>query len=421
MGASVLVFLTLSLRRLHYDLFMRILKTTLQRPGQALRRLTLSFTASPSYLLRFSSPLPPFPLFPSTPLPARPRSPSHPIPPCTHCTVPPLPSRCSRRVGMRLSRLRFPPSSLPSPLSPFAPAPPALPLPVQACDFAFNGSLGLVPLYSLHSPPLPSPLLPGRPRSLSSPLPLCALCTVRLRPSRPPLLPICARSSPCVLACDFAFNGSLSLVPLYSLEAMQPNAPFSPAPPLRSLPCPTPRHVRALPPQACDFAFNGSLSLACDFAFNGSLNFVPLYSLEAMQPNAPFSDGVLHSKKAAHVVYGKLKDRCNVVDAWNAADVVYGKLKDRCNVVDAWNRKLPKCPSFTVVLPSSSSDSPTIRIATAAPITNTITYSGACFILSFSQLVLKLGSGPKGMVRLSPADGNLQFPDARRCVVFRTF
>ncbi|CAI5518669.1 unnamed protein product [Closterium sp. Naga37s-1] len=40
---------------------------------------------------------------------------------------------------------------------------------------------------------------------------------------------------------------------------------------------------------------------ACDFTFNGSLGFVPLYSLEAMQPNAPFSDGVLHSRASATV------------------------------------------------------------------------------------------------------------------------
>ncbi|CAI5505878.1 unnamed protein product [Closterium sp. Naga37s-1] len=220
-------------------------------------------------------------------------------------------------------------------------------------------------------------------------------------------------------------------IPSLSFSHLPPN--LSPHPPFLTLPVsPVPVHLRPLLPVQ-----------ACDFAFNGSLGFVPLYSLETMQPNAPFSDGVLHSSPPPPVPpslpplapFPRLSATHPVVPTfslWKAPQcppftvVLLSRLNSPLsdsphphllfsrplpNCPPFTVRKLPKCPSFTVVLPSSSSDSPTIRLATAAPITNSLSYSGACFILSFAQLVLKLGSGPKAMVRLSPADGNLQFPD----------
>ncbi|CAI5969014.1 unnamed protein product, partial [Closterium sp. NIES-65] len=110
---------------------------------------------------------------------------------------------------------------------------------------------------------------------------------------------------------------------LLALRASSPPLPSTSPLPLFPTPFPHPPLLLAraplLPPTLLSLTHTRTPLFvdACDFAFNGSLGFVPLYSLEAMQPNAPFSDGVLHSKKAAHVVYGKLKDRCNVVNAWN--------------------------------------------------------------------------------------------------------
>ncbi|GJP34504.1 hypothetical protein CLOM_g18945 [Closterium sp. NIES-68] len=162
-------------------------------------------------------------------------------------------------------------------------------------------------------------------------------------------------------------------------------------------------HALTLLPLSCFVA-----RLKCDFAFNNSLGLVPLALLVSMVPNVPFTQGVLHTK---------------------GAPVLAGKLKPDCKAVNFLNMKIRKCPAFMVVPPSSKFNPgtpnilpcPAIRLATTTynlkrfPI-----YSGACFTVHFSQLTIKIGSGPKGMVRLSPKDGNTQFPEARRCLVFRT-
>eukprot|EP00475_Leptophrys_vorax_P035041 TRINITY_DN5735_c0_g3_i1.p1 TRINITY_DN5735_c0_g3~~TRINITY_DN5735_c0_g3_i1.p1 ORF type:complete len:389 (-),score=-43.16 TRINITY_DN5735_c0_g3_i1:53-1219(-) len=159
-------------------------------------------------------------------------------------------------------------------------------------------------------------------------------------------------------------------------------------------------------PVSCFFA-----NKACDFAFNNSLGAVPLFMLVAMQPNVPFSPGIIYSKK------------------YQLALILAAKLKPACNGVNVWNKRLKACPSFVVVPPSSISTSPSpavttcpsIRLATTTPnLAMKTQYSGACFTVSFSQLTIKMGNGPKSLLRLMPSDGNAQFPEKRRCVVFRT-
>ncbi|GJP34509.1 hypothetical protein CLOM_g18948 [Closterium sp. NIES-68] len=147
-------------------------------------------------------------------------------------------------------------------------------------------------------------------------------------------------------------------------------------------------------PTSCFFALQ-----ACDFVFDNSLGFVPLYALASMQPDVPFTQGILHSKRAAPAISGKLKPQCKAVNAWRSKSL--------------------KCPQLTVVPPASSAF-PSIRFAAKKPVSGTPGYSGACFTMNFSQLILKLGSGPKGILRLTSGDGNTQFPENRRCIVFRT-
>ncbi|CAI5459213.1 unnamed protein product, partial [Closterium sp. Yama58-4] len=135
----------------------------------------------------------------------------------------------------------------------------------------------------------------------------------------------------------------------------------------------------------------------CDFSFNNSLGLVPVALLVSMLPNVPFTQGVLHSKKGA--------------------PVLAGTLKPECKAVNFLNMKLRKCPAFVVIPPSSTRKPlippcPSIRLATTTLNVKRIpAYSGACFTVHLSTLTIKIGSGPKGMVRLSPEDGNTQFPE----------
>ncbi|CAI7905467.1 unnamed protein product, partial [Closterium sp. NIES-53] len=103
-----------------------------------------------------------------------------------------------------------------------------------------------------------------------------------------------------------------------------------------------------------------------------------------------------------------------------AAPVLAGMLKPECKAVNFLNMKLRKCPAFVVVPPSSARNPKkplippcsSIRLATTTLNVKRIpAYSGACFTVHLSTLTIKIGSGPKGMVRLSPGDGNTQFPE----------
>ncbi|CAI5512565.1 unnamed protein product [Closterium sp. Naga37s-1] len=131
---------------------------------------------------------------------------------------------------------------------------------------------------------------------------------------------------------------------------------------------PPPANQPSVLPASCFFALQ-----ACDFAFNNSLGFVPLYALSVMQPDVPFTQGILHSKRSAPAISGKLKPKCKAVSVWKF--------------------KALKCPPISVIPPSSSS-SPSIRFAAKGQVSGN-GYSGACFTMSFSQLLVKLGSGPK--------------------------
>ncbi|CAI7860187.1 unnamed protein product [Closterium sp. NIES-53] len=185
----------------------------------------------------------------------------------------------------------------------------------------------------------------------------------------------------------------LAIFCLVSLVSCSSAASFLASAKAAAKPAPPPANQPSVLPASCFFALQ-----ACDFAFNNSLGFVPLYALSVMQPDVPFTQGILHSKRSAPAISGKLKPQCKAVSVWKF--------------------KVLKCPAISVVPPSSSS-SPSIRFAAKGQVSG-IGYSGACFTMSFSQLLVKLGSGPKGILKLASGDGNTQFPENRRCIVFRT-
>ncbi|CAI5512580.1 unnamed protein product [Closterium sp. Naga37s-1] len=46
-------------------------------------------------------------------------------------------------------------------------------------------------------------------------------------------------------------------------------------------------------------------------------------------------------------------------------------------------------------------------------------YSGTCFIVEFESLLIKMGLGRNNIAKLTTRDDNPQFPENRRCAVFR--
>ncbi|CAI7851881.1 unnamed protein product, partial [Closterium sp. NIES-54] len=136
---------------------------------------------------------------------------------------------------------------------------------------------------------------------------------------------------------------------------------------------------------------------ACDFVFNRSASLAPILPLVAMRPDQPISAAILHKAGSRPVVSASLQ---------------------ACRALNTLALRLPSCPSFSFVSPSASSTG--VRIAgKALSLLQLAQYTGACFTLEFGQMMVKVGSGPRGMTRLVRGDGNAEFPESRRCIVFR--
>ncbi|GJP31833.1 hypothetical protein CLOM_g15245 [Closterium sp. NIES-68] len=148
-----------------------------------------------------------------------------------------------------------------------------------------------------------------------------------------------------------------------------------------------------LQPVSCYFA-----TKACDFVFSGSASLVPLLPLFAMRADQPLSGPILHKKGNRPVVSAAIQS---------------------CRAVTTLNLRLPSCPAFSLLSPSAASTG--VRLA-GKPLSliQVAQYSGACFTLDFGQMAVKMGSGPRGITRLVRGDGNTEFPENRRCIVFRS-
>ncbi|CAI5949086.1 unnamed protein product, partial [Closterium sp. NIES-65] len=139
-----------------------------------------------------------------------------------------------------------------------------------------------------------------------------------------------------------------------------------------------------LQPLSCYFA-----TKACDFVFNRSASLAPILPLVAMRPDQPISAAILHKAGSRPVVSASLQT---------------------CRALNTLALRLPSCPAFSLVSPSASSNG--VRIAgKALSLLQLAQYSGACFTLEFAQMMVKLGSGPRGMTRLVRGDGNAEFPE----------
>ncbi|CAI6000099.1 unnamed protein product [Closterium sp. NIES-64] len=149
--------------------------------------------------------------------------------------------------------------------------------------------------------------------------------------------------------------------------------------------------------RTCPLLAHAATAHACDFVFNRSASLAPILPLVAMRPDQPISAAILHKAGSRPVVSASLQT---------------------CRALNTLALRLPSCPAFSLVSPSASSNG--VRIAgKALSLLQLAQYSGACFTLEFAQMMVKLGSGPRGMTRLVRGDGNAEFPENRRCIVFR--
>ncbi|CAI5474712.1 unnamed protein product, partial [Closterium sp. Yama58-4] len=132
----------------------------------------------------------------------------------------------------------------------------------------------------------------------------------------------------------------------------------------------------------------------CDFAFNGSLALVPFYLLLTMRPSQPFSDSLLFYNASTRTT----------------APVIGGTLKHKCRTVRGERGR--SCPSFDLV----NSSGMKLVVRGSSPKRQ---YSGTCFIVEFESLLIKMGLGRNNIAKLKSRDDNPQFPEKRRCAVFR--
>ncbi|GJP37516.1 hypothetical protein CLOM_g21913, partial [Closterium sp. NIES-68] len=132
----------------------------------------------------------------------------------------------------------------------------------------------------------------------------------------------------------------------------------------------------------------------CDFAFDGSLALVPFYLLPTMRPSQPFSDSL--------VLYN--------ASTRTTAPVIGGTLKKKCRAKRVARKA--SCPSFDLV--NSQGIKLTVRGSSPG-----LQYSGLCFIVEFDTLLIKMGLGRNNIAKLKSKDDNPQFPENRRCAVFR--
>ncbi|CAI5955939.1 unnamed protein product [Closterium sp. NIES-65] len=86
--------------------------------------------------------------------------------------------------------------------------------------------------------------------------------------------------------------------------------------------------------------------------------------------------------------------------------------------VGRWGREVQRerghsCPPFDMV------NSAGMKLVVRGSSPKRQQYSGTCFIVEFESLLIKMGLGRNNIAKLTTRDDNPQFPENRRCAVFR--